>query len=244
LNRSGAKELLCETRSKEVEELFSQAESRYIAKDEDGLAISEAFFEDRLIPDIWRYSLLLSDGCFRLMRHCSYSFELERSHYRDHLAITSKQENIVLIIESPHRDEYTSDGRFIPIGPAQGTTGEKIEQYFEELFNNFINRHIELTEKSYGVILCNPVQYQSSLHEILHLSKINRTLRDCIWKGLFDGNEFQRRLADYSPAVVINACTRGVKNIVNEAIPNEYPLFIASSHPGVWSGSTTIEKLR
>jgi hypothetical protein len=244
LNQSGNKELICETRSKDAEDLLSHAESRYITKDEDGLTILEEFFEDRLINDVWRYSLLLSDDGFRLMSHCSYSQKIEKSHYRDHLAITSKQENVVLVIESPHKSEYTSDGRFIPIGPAQGTTGEKIEQYFEKLFNNSIPRYIELTEKSYGVIICNPVQYQSSLHEILHLNKINSNLRDGIWKGLFDENEFKCRLARYLPIVVINACTSGVKGKVDLAILHEYPLFKASSHPCMWNRSTTIEKLR
>ena len=241
---SGNKELICKTSSKEVEDLLSHAASRYITKDEDGLTILEEFFENRSVLDVWRYSLLMSENGFRLMRHCSYNQKLERSHYRDHLAITSKQKNIVLFIESPHKNEYTSDGRFIPIGPAQGRTGEKIEQYFEGLFNNFINRYSELTEKSYGVIISNPVQYQTSLHEILHLSKVNNTLKDCIWRGLFDENEFQRRLANYSPAVVINACTSGLKGKVNLAIPHEYHLFIASSHPCIWSGSTTVEKFR
>ena len=133
-------------------------------------------------------------------------------------------ENIlILILESPHRDEFYAEavkdenGTVIhhkgdPIGPANGPTGRNIRKHIAEIFPNFSNYHL---------ILMNAIPFQCSLGLDLNNNKPNQKTRDEVFKAAWDndaiGKEFfegrLRVLLDKLPknsknVVIVNACTK------------------------------------
>ena len=114
---------------------------------------------------------------------------------------------IILIMESPHKDEFTQN---IPNGPAFGKTGKNIASYFESVLNKeFFNVNISLSNGTYDLYLINAIQFQCSL------GLPTEYFRDLIFTGLwFNGGEenFKNRLEKIklnNNDIVINSCTNG-----------------------------------
>ena len=160
---------------------------------------------------------------------------------------------IILILESPHKDEYKvkscSKGSncsyrdYIRPAPARGSTGVNIKRYLSEIF-----AYEEFN--GYKVALVNPIQYQCSL------GNLKLGLKDVIFRGLMSMNRsrylscFKERFRSiYNPAhdLVINCCTSGEngrnKSIIwncldsliygkNDSCPR-YPV-LSMKHPCCW----------
>ena len=160
---------------------------------------------------------------------------------------------IILILESPHKDEYkfkhcSKDSNcsyrdYIRPAPARGTTGKNIKRYLPEIF-----AYEEFN--GYKVALVNPIQYQCSL------GNLKLGLKDVIFRGLMSMNRshylscFKERFRFiYNPAhdLVINCCTSGEdgrnKDIIwncldsliygnNDSCPR-YPV-LSMKHPCCW----------
>lgn len=144
---------------------------------------------------------------------------------------------IVIVLESPHIDEYSSDKKFCPT-PAIGKTGTNLQKYFnqEKIFENI---EIIGENKNYRVILMNVIQYQCSL------GVSTKIYRDAIFDGLLKDDDiisnFVNRLKSYNPDVVFNGCTKGANNLrrknVTQIILNnvkEVELF-EMNHPCSWN---------
>ncbi len=120
---------------------------------------------------------------------------------------------IILILESPHKDEYkfkhcSKDSNcsyrdYIRPAPARGSTGVNIKRYLSEIFacEEF---------NGYKVALVNPIQYQCSLGEN------DKKLKDDIFCNLLKMSHykscFEKRLeCVYNPQkdILINCCTKG-----------------------------------
>lgn len=236
---------------KTTQSLLDEANSIYLSKYSDRFEICDLFAEENRVQDVWRYCLAYNNknDKFLLTKHTSYSHNFKMSKFNDlEASDLSKDDDVCLIIiESPHKDEYTKDSRFLPIGPAQGTTGLKIEHYFEELFNKNIYDKFDKSELSdiYNIIICNPVQFQTSLYEV-HKQPLTKfpTVRNNMWKALYSNsaeNHFLERLKSYNPSIIINACTSKLKKNIEETLSNnfEYNYFESSNHPCVWTEKTT-----
>lgn len=143
-------------------------------------------------PDTYFAFIDLVAGSFRL---CSFQ------EFRDSILDT-----IVVVLESPHIAEYDANG--YAIAPAQGRTGRNIE--------HFLIRHlsaIRLPKKKYKLRLMEAVSYQCSNGTNL---RQNAAKRDSVFKMVWSNggeDDFKARLQMYSPDVIINACTGGIKNI-------------------------------
>ena len=153
---------------------------------------------------------------------------------------------IVLLLESPHTDEY-DNGK--PIAPAMGTTGRNLDSHLGGVLSQIRNRIFNGSR----VIVSNPVQFQASLHMILR-GKMNGKVRDAVWRSLWQHQDqyiqncFASRMENYSPYIVINACTKGyqgkgelqkkVTALLTEK--RNYREIYEISHPSRW----TIPKLR
>lgn len=142
-------------------------------------------------------------------------------------------EKVVILLESPHRDEY--DYSFKPIGPAQGVTGNNIEKFLKELCESLnLDKN-----KEYLFILMNPIQWQCSLGSFYDKILI-ATFRNNIWSELFKKykEEFKSQIELYNPTIIINACTRGRKSRVMEVINKTLILSNAKKfhcyHPSCW----------
>ena len=115
---------------------------------------------------------------------------------------------LVLVLESPHTDEFDENGN--PIGPANGTTGRNIREHISKIFPNFSNYHL---------ILMNAIPFQCSLgFPLSKKEKENLKRRDevfgAVW-GNFGKIFFKARLKKLldelqnkgKNVVVVNACT-------------------------------------
>ncbi|MBZ4371129.1 hypothetical protein [Corallococcus sp. AS-1-6] len=161
----------------------------------------------------------------------------------------SQHKRIVLVIESPHEHEYTST--FMPIAPAQNTTGRNIAAHILSLLHR--HQRLGLPPDHYELLICNPVQFQASLYELhrqsLAKNKPARSLRDTTWRTLYYGmNEragFLSRLERYNAAAVIVACTANLKQeVLGDVIrwaSCRIPVVEANSHPSAWYKSSSVE---
>ena len=122
---------------------------------------------------------------------------------KSNICITDKvNDRIVIILESPHKDEYSKQ----IIAPAMGTTGENINKYLLDILNKKIGNP-QGDKKEYDVILMNAIQYQTSL------GIDTEYFRDRVWLTLWNKgvarDEFIRKLEDYKPDIIFNFCTNG-----------------------------------
>lgn len=117
------------------------------------------------------------------------------------------RKRIVLILESPHRDEFKEGKDGVP---ANGTTGINIETHFDLFINRIIEKNSEIElDGDYEALIINSLEYQCSMgFSTGHF----RTLSFIgIWfKG---GKErFEKRLKDLkleAGDIIVNACTIG-----------------------------------
>ena len=143
---------------------------------------------------------------------------------------------IALVLESPHTEEFYSNGN--PIGPAMGKTGENISKYLLHILKN------KNIKGKYKVILVEAVSFQCSNGE----SPINSQKRDKVFQDIWkNGGEkdFIQRLNTYNPEIVINACTGGIGKInsgktLNSLVHNtlkkeSYKKYFYTAHPcSIW----------
>lgn len=135
----------------------------------------------------------------------NYILKEDRNKNRNKVKIEQKKnKRIVIILESPHRNEYDIDSK---LGyPALGKTGENLNNNLEEIINKKLKNKIKETEV-YDIILMNAVQYQTSL------GIDTKVFRDRIWLTLWIENDlrnnFIKRLEMYNPDIILNFCSKG-----------------------------------
>lgn len=198
-------------------------ESDYL--DNDTKNIKSSFFDDtKKIKDVWRYDLSISGE------------ELKLDEFKDDKDICNTKNNILIILESPHKDEYDED--FKPLSPAKGATGYAFSKYFLShalpILKN-LGMHLN-NNQTYGVCFVNPVQYQTSLHEI-HKKGLKSDLRDKVWRALYPKCKigFEERLKSYEPKFIINACTSKLKRDLDEVLNGVVGEKFETSHPSNWN---------
>lgn len=151
-------------------------------------------------------------------------------------------EKMVIVLESPHKDEFSSMG--VPIRPANGVTGSKINLLLAQIVNNRPPNGISQSI-IYEVYLVNAIQYQTSCYQALHnYSDYNanwHTIRNYVFKALWNtGNlslqqDLRNRINLINPSVIMNCVTggkakNGLRSIVEKVVnsKNLYP------HPSAW----------
>lgn len=132
----------------------------------------------------------------------------------DFVGNSDVEENvIVIILESPHVDEYEGN---MPIGPAQGKTGDNINKYLCTILDEAVQREIlNVNSKfpKYDLVLMNAIQYQCSLGMDPIL------FRDYCFMKLWETEQiiesFHERLSlilkkyNNGHVILINGCTLG-----------------------------------
>lgn len=215
------------------------------------IVVKDLFSNDMEVKDVYRYNINFEKNCYPKLITLDFKDKCYlESNFNDQ--IIEKEENIksiVLILESPHKNEYiklsNEQVEYKPVSPAQGATGKNIENNLEVIMNELIHKYKHIfKEKTYKIIICNPVQYQTSLNCLhgngLKSSKIYSNLRDEIWKTIFKQNDikenFKRRIRDYKPELIINACTMNLQPYIDEFLKenfNEVKL-VKTNHPFAW----------
>ena len=171
----------------------------------------------------------------------------------------SDAENIlILILESPHTDEFYAEdvkdenGTVIhhkddPIGPANGPTGRNIREHILDILGNGY--------KSYHLILMNAIPFQCSLgFSLSKKEKENLKRRDEVFSAIWDNDDigkvffkkrFQNLLKELKNkrVIIVNACTAGYKKEkVQMVIDAEFGI-IQLAHPSVnWNSKTKTER--
>ena len=168
----------------------------YVSVSGRNVIIDRMFDACMKVPDVYRYKIE-NDGNLSVQRLC------QDKDVREECDLPT----IVLLLESPHRDEYRNNR---PCAPAMGATGRNLDSHLCSVLSCI--RH-SIRNGSSRIILSNPVQFQTSLHMILH--EMNREVRDAVWNALwchpYIRSRFESRMRAYNPYIIINACTGGRK---------------------------------
>lgn len=130
---------------------------------------------------------------------------------------------IVIILESPHIDEYDKAKCKIAPAPALGTTGCNLDDGFVDTLNDFMTTNEGMIEDSiYKVILMNAVQFQCSLGLEPIVGKIRDENFLSLWASDAIVQNFKERLEKYQPDIVINCCTNGniTRSMVDKIFKN------------------------
>ncbi|WP_029071110.1 hypothetical protein [Kandleria vitulina] len=149
--------------------------------------------------------------------------------------------NIVIILESPHVDEFRyiigcKDGFRIGM-PCMGKTGENLKKYFideldkclEEVFNNDKFKDILKDDKNkkFNIIVMNAIQFQCSLgfkpskekNELckkLFKDEVNDK-DDKSEKNIIKGNMIER-LSEYKPKFILNCSTYIIRKKIEKIV--------------------------
>jgi hypothetical protein len=174
-------------------------------------------------PDQWVGVVHVVNGAFKWPESAEFS---RRSI--DELNKHVDMPRLVIVLESPHIEEYNWDKEkteWVVVGPANGSAGRNIRQHLAAATRN----KTELKDKAMlNLVLVNAVQYQCSLGNSLQ-TKVNKILRDEVFQECWVNGEadFKTRLSKcYLPgSIVINCCTQsyttkngGRKKKVTDAI--------------------------
>ena len=152
--------------------------------------------------------------------------------------------NIVIILESPHVDEFRyiigcKDGFRIGM-PCMGKTGENLKKYFideldkclEEVFNNDECKDIleDDKNKKFNIIIMNAIQFQCSLgfstwKKTDKNKQKEETNKDKLCKKLLQNEaiktNFTDRLKVYNPKYILNCSTRKIRNSIKYEIEDK-----------------------
>ena len=211
--------------------------------DNGDVLVKDFFGVNNRVHDVSRYRI----DCNRQpVRH----FDVPESRLQTQLR------SIMLLVESPHIDEYQFGNINFPIAPANGATGKNIDRCLGHVLSRTDE---QLIEPGYHVIISNPIQFQTSLKSI-HRNGLEgewNELKDNVWKALWNDGEggegvpgyiklcFRTRLNTYRPSLIINGCTdlltEHVSNFVIEELQNVAELHNVHlynvGHPSSWRRS-------
>ena len=204
----------------------------------DAILVKNFFDVNNKVPDVSRYRIGAGGCCVRhdnryhicndryLIPHCDVS-------RKDLAPLLQRQiRNIVLLLESPHKDEYQPGNINCPIAPANGATGDNIDRclgtVLRQIKGALINARLdeaEFIKPDSHVIISNPIQFQTSLHAIHGQSTWDSRwgmLRNNVWRTLWNEDHIQdcflERLCTYNPSLIVNACTGALEKRVNDFI--------------------------
>lgn len=160
---------------------------------------------------------------------------------------------VVLAVESPHLHEYTP--AFQPIGPLQNPrTKTRINKYLPGLLNNAPTTVGITIPDDVDVVMVNPIQYQTSLVRLwqpAYRSKMLGRVRNTVWEGLWTASyngfpifqhDFLVRMGFcYRPFLTINACTAGLKHMVDSTLKaHGFQVVGVTEHPSYWNRSSRL----
>lgn len=224
---------------KEANFFSATLDTNYFEK--NTLTVKQTFFADnRKVSDVHRYNLVYNADKWILTKPCGNPIDAKNVSECDRpITNTEEANNILVILESPHKDEY--DENFKPIAPANGATGKNFSKYFISQVLPILSS-LGLTlcnKKTYSICFVNPVPFQASLYEII-TEESNSNLTEKIWRKLFDKceNDFKTRVQRYCPIVIINSCTTGVNARVKGCIKKVNFTTVVqgygTTHPSAW----------
>ena len=219
-----------------------------IRANDNDIDIINAFGGNNRVHDVDRYRIRCHDGVQLNLEPPGDDQGPEGSNYQDIWPQGNfAHDTLVLILESPHKDEYRDDCIDSPIAPAQNNenhrriigTGIGIENHLLDIINLCPTLRCNMSINETRVVLCNPIQFQTSLVAVVSYPGW-RKIRDAVWKALWNmqeiKGEFEERLASYNPNYIVNACTsklqKNVSNLLEQRFANN--MKYETYHPSYW----------
>lgn len=205
------------------------------------LVVSSKFFSDiRTVQDVHRYDLLYVEDQWVFTKPGGTKMLTNFASNQHDTPIVGRPNQLVLLLESPHKDEYGSDGS--ALGPALGESGKNIFSLFcSHVLPILENLGMLLDKRSrYPFCIANPVPYQASLVDIHKADKLIEGIRNKAWMALWPECEvdFMNHLQQYQPSILLNGCTRDLKaevKLVVETLPGVQQFDV--THPSAWTRS-------
>lgn len=166
---------------------------------------------------------------------------------------------IVVVLESPHEDEYHDlDGAFKPKEPLMDSASQtRFTKHLVRIVTKALAAKKLVVKTKAKVVLCNPIQFQTSLHRLIHKDAdgerggMRHTIRNATWRGLWRHKsqsgqlvfqeDFKTRIRNLEPSLILNACTSALKPHVRKVLLSlPYPVVEVCDHPSVWDDGTDI----
>lgn len=157
---------------------------------------------------------------------------------------------LVVVLESPHRDEFCQAGEAISSGfPAMGTTGTNLRGRLVDVIQSAPDLEEAIAcQLPVRVVLCNPIQFQASLLAVGadELGKECRgLLKLMVWCALWNVEsircDFLARLKLASPNWILNGCVLqgGLNWEISSFLTNmvEDAHIYGTVHPAGWKPS-------
>lgn len=170
-----------------------------------------------------------------------------RTDIEEGLKKISNNNIIILILESPHTDEFAENKIN---GPAFGQTGKNINNYLVKTLNkkSRLKNYILPEEKTCKIIIVNAIQYACSCG--INLDVLKDSMLKNVWEHDEVKEDFRNRIeiikkASTKKLVVINCCTKPIKESVGNEIKKVFNENIYEApHPAYWSRTKDLPKIK
>lgn len=224
-------------------------DGNFAHKEGSVVTVCRGFSNENRVLDVDRYRIDSDGSNVTLAPHCETHGDYELSAYNDFPPDDIHddfQNTLVILLESPHKEEYVNNCLDDPIAPAQGQTGCNLHRWL----GGIVCGRPHLRECMAGrtrVIVSNPVQFQASLAAVLRLLPSSGRAKATpitkrVWKRLWAEvkDDFMQRLSNYHPNFIINACTYELKEEVTRTLRERHGcisqgvLYEAGGHPSMW----------
>lgn len=217
--------------------------------------LTDVFQFNKRVQDVWRYTVKVCGGKVAFPLSNAPCKDLKNSKFTDAYARRAVGRKVILLLlESPHIDEYSYQGRLlIPIAPAQrdasGGAGHGIREYLHRVLDRLVP---SLLDGEYALVIANPVPYHCSLSWLGSAltstgrikakalnSKDARRVRNHVWVQIwaldFIREYFLERCNLYRPSVILNCCTDELRGEISRFLcVNGYgQSLFTTKHPSV-----------
>ncbi len=183
------------------------------------LRVQRVFDCDKRVPDADSFRIRRTGASMSLTEREDVPLSVHLAPYTSSRGVPCVRpycSTLAVVLESPHKDEFGPS--LSPLFPAQGKTGDNLK---DQLIN-VICADQELKQAISGrvpvrVVLCNPIQFQTSLHMIHGVGRRSLLPKGCrhgltraVWRAVWSvggvQDDFLARLRAIDADWILNAC--------------------------------------
>lgn len=149
--------------------------------------------------------------------------------------IPKSKKFIVVIVESPHIEEFYGD---CAISPLNGESGKRFCKYFVNCLQSN-GKTSSYLKNGVKIAVINPVRHQASLG----ICPISETIKELVWEQMFkcEKDYFVDLIKKFKKKniLVLNLCTEGsvvkMHDCISDIMHNEKIRFYNEKHPITWN---------